>query len=271
MKKPSSEQQLKKMTPEEVAQVETVGAVLHPEGKAPPGKMKVDLHCHSEASHDCTTPLTIFPQRCKQQGVRVQAITDHNQIWGAQKLQELVAEQAEKEKIELTVIVGEEISTREGEIIGLFLKEKIEPNLTAEETVAQIKAQGGIVLLPHGFDPLKRYRLKPDARERVAKQIDIVETFNARISRPRWNQAAVHWCEERGVLMSGGSDAHTPADIGSAWVEVPLRAVSGPADLLKALAGGMPAGEWTHPVLAYVYKMWDRARRRFVTARPVTT
>jgi predicted metal-dependent phosphoesterase TrpH len=269
MKKPSSDQQIEKMTPAEVAQVETVGAVLHPEGTAPVGMMKVDLHCHSEASHDCTTPLTIFPQRCHQQGVRVQAITDHNQIWGAQKLQQLVAEQAKKEGIQLAVIIGEEITTQEGEIIGLFLQEKIEPNLSAEETVAQIKAQGGLVLLPHGFDPLKRYRLKPDARERVAKQIDIVETFNARISRPRWNQAAVRWCEDRGVLMSGGSDAHTPADIGSAWVEVPQQTIAGPADLLKALAGGMPAGEWTHPVLAFMYKMWDRARRRFTASPPV--
>src|SRR5688572_1696411 len=110
MKKPSSDQQIEKMTPAEVAQVETVGAVLHAEGKAPPGMMKVDLHCHSEASHDCTTPLTIFPQRCRQQGVRVQAITDHNQLWGAQKLQQLVAEQAQKEGLHLTIIVGEEIS-----------------------------------------------------------------------------------------------------------------------------------------------------------------
>jgi predicted metal-dependent phosphoesterase TrpH len=269
MKKPSSNQQIEKMTPEEIAQIETVGAVLHPEGKPPAGMMKVDLHCHSEASHDCTTPLTFFPECCRRQGVRVQAITDHNQIWGAQKLQEWVAERAQKEKINLTIIVGEEISTREGEIIGLFLQEKIEPNLSPEETVAQIKAQGGLVLLPHGFDPLKRYRLKPDARQRVAKQIDIVETFNARISRPRWNQAAVLWCEERGVLMSGGSDAHTPADIGSAWVELPRRPIAGPADLLNALAGGVPAGKWTHPVLAYMYKMWDRARRRFRTPRPV--
>jgi predicted metal-dependent phosphoesterase TrpH len=189
-------------------------------------------------------------------GIRVQAITDHNEIWGAQKLQELVAAQGHP----LTVIIGEEVSTLEGEIIGLFLHKKIEANLSPEETVEQILDQGGLVLLPHGFDPLKRFRLQDDARARVAGRIHIVETFNARISRPTWNRAAVSWAETAGKLMSAGSDAHTLADIGEAWVEVPLQPITNPEELLKALQGGVPMGEWTHPVRAYGYKLWDRAR-----------
>jgi predicted metal-dependent phosphoesterase TrpH len=223
------------------------------------GKMKIDLHCHSEASFDCITPLTDIPRRCLERGVAVQAITDHNEIWGAQELARRALADAGGA---LTIIVGEEITTAEGELIGLFLDEKIEPGLSPEETVRRIKAQGGLVYLPHGFDPMKRSRLRPRALERIAHDIDVVETFNARISQPRWNRAAVRWAQARGLPISAGSDAHTRQDIGSAWVEVPTRAVRGPDDLLAALAGGTPVGEWTHPALAVVYKFWRDTRRR---------
>lgn len=220
--------------------------------------MRIDLHCHSEASWDCITPLTLFPGRCRERGISVQAITDHDEIWGAQRLKALVEDQ----QAPLTVIVGEEITTSEGEIVGLFLKEKIERGLTPEETVAQIKAQGGLVLLPHGFDRLKRGRMLSEAIERIAQDIDIVETFNTRVSHPRYNREAALWAKERGLLMSGGSDAHTLADVGSAWVEVPAQDIEEPADLLRALAGGSPTGAWTHPVIAFAYKAWDWASRK---------
>lgn len=223
--------------------------------------MHIDLHCHSEASHDCITPLSSFPARCQQRGIAVQAITDHNQIWGAKQLQEIVAERGDK----LTVIIGEEVSTREGEIIGLFLSECIPAGLSPEETIAEIRNQGGLVLLPHGFDPLKRLRLEPEARERVADSIDIVEVFNARISRHKWNAAASTWAAKRNVPESGGSDAHTLHDIGSAWLKTPQQPIDGPNDLMAALVdtSSLVDGEWTHPAFAFVYKMWDGLRDRF--------
>lgn len=220
-------------------------------------RMKVDLHCHSEASWDCDTPISSIPAQCQRNGIKVQAITDHNEIWGAEKLKNLVAANPD---YDLTVIVGEEISTAEGEIIGLFLDQKIEPGLTPEETVRQIQKQGGLVLLPHGFDPLKRYRLQPDARERIEKEIDIIEAFNARVSRPRWNNVAAQWAAERDMLMSAGSDAHRLADIGEAWVEVGKSPIDGPEDLLAALYDASPSGNWTHPILAFILKMWGRVK-----------
>jgi predicted metal-dependent phosphoesterase TrpH len=251
------------LTPEEADEVETLGAVVEEKGRAEPGNMKIDLHCHSEASHDCSTPLGLFPGRCRERGVWVQAITDHNEIWGAQKLQEIIEEEKiKKAGLPLTIIVGEEVSTTHGEIIGLFLKERIPAGMSPNETVAAIKEQGGLVLLPHGFDPLKRWRLQPAALETVADQIDIVETFNARISRPRWNQAAVDWSRLHSRPMSAGSDAHTLADIGSAWVELPIQRIQSSQDLLTALQSGIPVGEWTHPVIAFAYKLWDRSLRR---------
>lgn len=262
MEKRHASEQMEQVTPKEANEIEALGAVVEEKGKAEPGNMKIDLHCHSEASADCSTPLVLFPARCRERGVWVQAITDHNQIWGAQKLQEIVEEEKiKKAGFPLTVIVGEEVSTTHGEMIGLFLKEKVPPGLSPKETVAAIKEQGGLALLPHGFDPLKRWRLQPMALETVADQIDIVETFNARISHLRWNQAAVDWSKLHHLPMSAGSDAHTLADIGSAWVEVPVQRIQNPQDLLAALQSGVPVGEWTHPVLAFAYKLWDRSLR----------
>jgi predicted metal-dependent phosphoesterase TrpH len=263
MRKNPAEEQLEELTPQEADEVESLGAVVEEKGDAEPGNMKIDLHCHTEASADCSTPLELFPARCRERGVWVQAITDHDQIWGAQKLQEMVEEEKlKKAGFPLTIIVGEEVSTIYGEIIGLFLKEKIPAGMSPKETVEAIKEQDGLVLLPHGFDPLKRWRLQPAALEMIEDEIDIVETFNARISQLRWNQAAVEWSKVHKRPMSAGSDAHTLADIGSAWVEVPVRQVKTPQDLLTALESGVPVGEWTHPVIAFAYKFWDRSLRR---------
>jgi len=232
--------------------------------------MKIDLHCHSEASFDCVVALPALLDRAQRNGIHVQAVTDHNEVWGAQKLQAIADTRRGGDPEVPVIIVGEEVSTREGEIIGLFLSERIPRDLSPEETVLRIKAQGGLVLLPHGFDPLKKHRLKPEAVARVAEQIDIVEVFNARVSRRRWNRAAVTWAEARGVAQSAGSDAHTLADVGDAWVETPRADVSTPEGLMSAVRAGTVSGRWTHPLVAFAYKMWDSGfeiTRRYVSNR----
>jgi predicted metal-dependent phosphoesterase TrpH len=266
-KEKNKSDQMRVVPPEDAEQIESLGATIAEDEKPKLGTMKIDLHCHTEASHDSSTPLELIPNRCLSREVSVQAITDHDQIWGAQKLKSMVEDEKEAGWHSLTVIVGQEISTSEGEIIGLFLEEAIPPGLSPEQTVEQIQNQGGLVLIPHGFDPMKRWRLRPEALERIAGAVDIIETFNARISNIRWNQAAVAWSQERDVLMSAGSDAHTLAEIGSAWVEIPLRTIQGPKDLMDALRGGKPVGDWTHPVVAYVYKVWDRTMRKMKMRR----
>jgi len=224
--------------------------------------MRIDLHCHTEASPDCITPLALIADRCRQQGIDVLAITDHNLIKGAVQLRQMVSESEDPEIRKINIIIGEEISTNQGELIGLFLEEKVPFDLSPEETVREVHEQGGLVLLPHGFDPLKRWRLQPEARFRIREKIDIVETFNTRVSREIWNEAAANWARENDRIMSAGSDAHTLADIGTAFVKSPVHGVSTPEDLLNALAAGEPQGIWTHPVLAYVFKQWDRLKRR---------
>lgn len=223
--------------------------------------MRIDLHCHSEASHDCKTPLKQMPGICLQHNLRVLAVTDHDQVWGGLELQKIVQEEGLDQ--DLWIIPGEEVTTREGELIGLFLQERIPPQLTPEETVQEIKSQGGLVMLQHGFDPLKRYRLRPEATARIAGSIDIVETFNARLSRKRWNAAAVVWANEKHLPQCAGSDAHTMQDIGEAWVETPFRAVHTPEDLLAALKLGTVGGVWTHPIEAYLRKQWRQFKQKY--------
>ncbi len=232
--------------------------------------MKIDLHLHTEASFDCVVPLPELLERLVATGIHVQAVTDHNEIWGAQKLQALAAERRKTHPETPQIIVGEEVSILEGEMIGLFLSEKIPRDLSPEKTVSRIRTQGGLVLLPHRFDPLKKKRLKPEALKRVAGDVDLVESFNARISRPHWNRAGAAWADAHGLPKSGGSDAHTLADVGDAWVETPERDVSTPEGLLAALRVGEVSGNWTHPLLAFGYKVWDSGfaiTRRYVAGR----
>ncbi|ANE44390.1 PHP-associated domain-containing protein [Deinococcus puniceus] len=217
-------------------------------------QMKIDLHMHTEVSHDCRTRLRDIPAWMLSGGTRTIAVTDHDQQRGGPELAAIVADMGLSER--LNIIAGEEITTAEGELIGLFLTERIPPRLSPEDTVQAIHAQGGLVMLQHGFDPLKRYRLKPEATARIADSIDLVEVFNSRVSRPRWNRAAAAWAQERGLPMCAGSDAHTLQDIGEAWVEAPFRPIHTPADLLAALAEGTVGGRWTHPVQAYGIKQW---------------
>ena len=223
--------------------------------------MRMDLHTHTEVSHDCKTALRDIPGWMLRTNTRVIAVTDHDQQRGGPELQQIVRDMGLDDR--LSIIPGEEVTTSEGELIGLFLQERIPPKLTPEETVRQIKAQGGLVLLQHGFDPLKRYRLRPEATARIADQIDIVETFNSRLSRHHWNRVAADWGRARGLPFSAGSDAHTLRDIGEAWVETPLKLIHTPEDLLAALRAGVVAGHWTHPVQAFGVKQWRNFNGQF--------
>src|SRR2546427_6389611 len=135
-------------------------------------KLKVDMHTHSEYSPDSRTPLGVQAAAIKAAGLHVVCATDHNTIEGALRLRELADG--------FRVIVGEEVSTRDGEMIGLFLEKAIPRDLSGEETIARIKDQGGIVSVPHPFSRNRLYHLRREALERLWPQIDCIEIFNAR-------------------------------------------------------------------------------------------
>ena len=187
-------------------------------------RVRVDLHLHSSASFDCRVPPLEVARRCSQLGLSPIFLTDHEGIGGAQSLPE--AGQA--------VVIGEEILTTEGELIGLFLKNAVPSRLSPEETVAAIKGQGGLVYLEHPYDTGRR-NLQEEAIERIAPQIDIVEVFNGR-SRPEANRRAEELRSTLGVPAGAGSDAHTLKEIGSVYVE--MEAFEGAVDFLAKLGAG---------------------------------
>jgi predicted metal-dependent phosphoesterase TrpH len=148
-------------------------------------------------------------------------LTDHDGIDGARTLVD-AGEPA---------IIGEEILTTEGELIGLFLKTAVPRGLSPEETVVAIKDQGGLVYLEHPYD-VSRRRLREEAIERIASSIDIVEVFNGR-SQPEANRRAEELRSTLGVPGGAGSDSHTLGEIGGAYME--MEPFGRPADFLDKL------------------------------------
>jgi predicted metal-dependent phosphoesterase TrpH len=139
------------------------------------------------------------------------------------------------------VIIGEEVMSSDGEIIGYFLTEEIPTGLPAEEVIHRIKAQGGLVCLPHPFDGFGRFPLNASKREVLYAQIDIVEVFNARSLSLRYSEEALVFAQTNGFLASAGSDAHAPREIGKAFVEMP--AFDGPEEFKIALGKGKIFGQ----------------------------
>lgn len=186
---------------------------------------------------DCVTPLDRVIRRCLELGINCVAIADHGTIEGAVKMQSLAP---------FTVIVAEEILTPHGEIMGMFLKEDIANGLSVEETIAQIKAQSGLVCIPHAFDIFRPSALGGKITGEIATQIDIMEVFNSRSPLRHSSNKARDFAEKYGIVQGAGSDAHTIEEIGNAYVEMPE--FSGKDDFLQALAGGKIIGRRTNPL-----------------------
>ncbi|MFO8100637.1 MAG: PHP domain-containing protein [Dehalococcoidia bacterium] len=174
--------------------------------------MKVDLHLHTCYSPDARSPLDGIIRKSQELGLGCIVVTDHNTIEGALRMKEISP---------LPVIVGEEVMTTAGEIIGYFLEEEIPRGLTPFETMSRIKEQGGLVCLPHPFDGMGRHPLKAPDRDGLLSYIDIIEVFNARSLKNNFSMQALGFAREHGFLQSAGSDSHTLSEIGNAYVEMP--------------------------------------------------
>ena len=210
--------------------------------------LKADLHIHSEYSMDCGMPLERIINRCLELGINCIAIADHGTTEGALKMQELAP---------FTVIVAEEILTPHGEIMGMFLKENIANGLSVEQTIAQIRAQGGLVCIPHAFDIFRPSALGEKIVEEIVGQIDVMEVFNARSPLLRSSAKAQAFAEKYGIAQSAGSDAHTPGEIGNAYVEMPE--FNGKEDFLDALVKGRVSGHRTNP-LTHFSSAWEKLK-----------
>ena len=177
-----------------------------------PRRIKLDMHTHCEYSPDSRTPIADQLQTLISAGIDVVCATDHNTIEGALRMREMAEG--------IRVIVGEEVSTRDGEIIGLFLEKPIPRDLSGEETIARIHDQGGIVSVPHPFSRNRLYHIRRDALDRLWPQIDCMEVFNAREAFAADNRRAEAYAKERNIPGAVGSDAHRVSELGRAWIEV---------------------------------------------------
>ena len=188
-----------------------------------------DLHMHTSWSHDCQVPVEELLDHAEAEGLGAIAVTDHNVFGGAREAVELARGR------DLVVIPGEEIKTDgQGEVIGLFLSEEIPRGLSFAATVDAIRAQGGIVYVPHPFD---RLHAIPDAAtlRRHVQQIDVLEVYNARLLFEAYNDEALRFARKYDLTMGAGSDAHVLQGVGTGALR--MRAFDGPEEFLASLRG----------------------------------
>lgn len=210
---------------------------------------KVDLHTHSVASPDGALAPKHYRQALEQRRLDCIAVTDHNTIALAKELQ---AELGEK------IIVGEEITTNEGEIIGLYLTEAVPAKLSAAETIKRIRKQGGLVYIPHPFETVRK-GISAAALQKIAKDVDIIEVHNGRAVFQNRSPQAVAWAGEHGVPGAASSDAHGIS--GWARTYTMLGAMPTQQNLTKLLAAasyqrGFPG------VRGILYPKFNRLRAR---------
>jgi len=174
-------------------------------------RVKIDLHVHSESSYDCLTKIEDFKRVFDFGKIDKIAITDHSKIDLAFKLKELFGDK---------IIIGEEIMTNSGEIIGLFLTQQISRDLSPEKTIEEIRKQNGVVYIPHPFDKRRAGIYKYENYISILKQADVIEVFNSRCFTQLPNRLAQAFAKENKKLQGIGSDAHNWHEIGSSIVEI---------------------------------------------------
>ncbi|MEY2582748.1 MAG: hypothetical protein QOE09_2597 [Ilumatobacteraceae bacterium] len=208
------------------------------------------MHSHTMWSGDSTTTPEELAAAVADAGIDVLCITDHNAIKGAVDL---------LHRLSCRVVVGEELRTHAGEIIGLFLEQRIPVGVQPDEAARAIRAQGGIVYIPHPYDPMRR-NLSEAALDALIDMglVDAIEVINAKTSLRSLNERAASTAESHDLAAGAGSDAHVPDAIGAAYVEMPD--FDGPRDFMAKLRVGRTVGHH-----------WDEARPWSARILPSTT
>lgn len=222
--------------------------------------VKVDMHCHTRLSADSLNDPRRLVHAAHAKGLGALCVTDHNGLANSLALSSMP-------DLPIKVIPSEEVKSNQGEIIGYFLTELVPKGLTPEETAMRIKAQGGLVAIPHPFDIMRSAsRLQTPALERLVQQglVDIIEVFNARSVRQEDNDRALAFARQHDLAMSAGSDAHTLLEIGRAYVEI------GPFDtaqqFLAALRSCNVAGQLSSRLI-HLGSTWARVAKSIPIVR----
>jgi predicted metal-dependent phosphoesterase TrpH len=232
----------------------------------------VDLHCHTSASFDSLAAPTAVVRAAAARGLTHLAITDHDRIDGALEAATVAAREAPG----LTILVGQEIRTQAGDMIGLFLRDPVPPGLTPEAAIEAVRAQGGLVGIAHPFDRFRGSLGKGETAglESIAREVDWIEAWNARLMFGDGNARGAELAMRLGVPGVAVSDAHTTLEVGVAATKL-QGDPSTPDGLRAALAG--PRELVTGRSSAYVRllgpaaKLVQRARGRGRVRPPVAS
>ena len=214
--------------------------------------LKADFHIHTKYSMDCHTEPEDIVKRCQALGINCIAVSDHDAVEGALKLKEIAS---------FKVIVAEEVLTYSGEVMGMFLKERIASGITLEDAIKAIKAQGGLVSISHPFDPIRGLRLNEEAIEKLVPQIDLIEVFNARCTSEKPNEKAREFAKTHNLPGCAGSDAHTTGEIGNVFVE--MTDFNSPAEFLSSLKKAQIMGKRASP-LVHVHSTMAKIKKIFL-------
>lgn len=210
---------------------------------------KIDLHTHSSASPDGGITAEQYAHALSTNVLDVIAVTDHNHIDFAVGLQNQLGDR---------IIVGEEIMTTGGEIIGLYLKKRIKPGLSPLETIKQIKEQGGLVYVPHPFESVRK-GLHPGTLEELLDYLDIIEVCNGRAFLQNRSAQTVIWAKLNRIIGAASSDAHGPKGLGKTYTRV--KKLPAADDLVETIAGGTPVTE-RPGVRSLLYPKYHRLRKK---------
>lgn len=187
--------------------------------------LRADFHMHTRWSPDSRSDPRRLVAKCEESGLGLVAITDHNTITGAREVARIAS---------FPVIIGEEVKTADGDLIGLFLQEEVRRGLPAIETAKIIKAQGGLVFLPHPYDSLRRSVIRRAVLPDLLPLVDAIEGFNARNVFGNANARAMALAREHHKPVVAVSDAHHPLEIGKTYTLLPYYEGT-PESLLAAL------------------------------------
>jgi hypothetical protein len=185
--------------------------------------LKTLIHVHTDYSYDSNISLADLAAVVESRRIGCIAVTDHDTLEGALRFRTMT---------NAKVIVGEEITTRQGHLIGLFLRERVRPGMSARDTALAIRAQGGLVFAPHPFVSAFGCGLQ-DAVWEIADLIHAVEINNAQNLLRRPDRRAAHFAKERKLPMFVGADSHDKESIAPCYQV--LREFDGPAEFLSAL------------------------------------
>jgi predicted metal-dependent phosphoesterase TrpH len=201
---------------------------------------------------DASTTFEQLLARCSEVGLGAIAIADHGTAEGALEFQKMAP---------FPVIIAEEVLTPYGEIMGMFLKKTIPTGTSVEDTVAAIREQGGLVCIPHPFDPLRSSALESKVIEALVEkgQIDVLEVLNARILLHSAVRRADKFAKKYNLLRSAGSDAHRPDELGNAYLEMPPFTTK--EEFLESLAKAEICGRRNSP-LVHLHSTAQRIKKK---------